>query len=200
MDKNAVTIVLLAGLVVAGTAVGMVYVETKRAPETRVRPDRPERQLDVSERVETGPRAKVVPEANQIERDQVQASMIEQQVLADKAKLAALRNNPVEWARLHASSTEQHALVERAAIEASRNGAEDRANCFDSDAKYGADAIYVPGSTRMGGGENFDHCRLGQLAEFSCVENPAGSGRFIPEGKLMDCPSGSSCEEGACVR
>jgi hypothetical protein len=150
VDKNAVTIVLLAGLVVAGTAVGMVYVETKRAPETRVRPERPERQ---------------------VERTQVQAAAIEQQV-----------------------------LIERAALEASRNREADQPDCFDSDATYGADAVYVPGSTRMGGGERFDHCRLGQLVEFSCIENPAGSGRFFPEAKLIDCPSGSSCETGACVR
>jgi hypothetical protein len=180
VDKNAVTIIILVGLVVAGTAVGMVYVESKQAPEAQVRTEGVNRQ---------------------IERDQGQASIIEQQVLADKAKLAALRNNPSEWARVHASSNAQHALIERAKIEASRTGAADQPDCFDSDATYGDDGIYVRGSARTKeGAEIRDHCRLGQLVEFSCVENPAGSGRFIPEGKLIDCPSGSSCEDDACVR
>ena len=85
-------------------------------------------------------------------------------------------------------------------IEAIRNPPEDKPTCFDSDAKYGAEAIYIRGSVRAGNAQMSDHCRLGQLVEFSCIENPVGSGRFLVDSKIMDCPRGSRCVEGECLR
>jgi hypothetical protein len=51
-----------------------------------------------------------------------------------------------------------------------------------------------------GMGQSSDHCRLGQLVEFSCIENPVGSGRFLVDSKIMNCPAGSRCVEGECLR
>lgn len=82
-----------------------------------------------------------------------------------------------------------------------RNPAPGKATCIDSDAKLKEDAIYVRGSVEVGGGgRSFDHCRLGQLVEFQCLENPAGSGRFISDAKMIDCPAGSRCVSGECLR
>lgn len=72
--------------------------------------------------------------------------------------------------------------------------------CSDSDADRGDDAIFVRGRVRTSEAEVTDHCRLAQLVEFSCIENPPGSGRFVPDAKLVDCPDGGSCDEGACLR
>jgi len=171
VDKNAVTIIILVGLVVAGTAGGMAYVDVKRARETRGHAEGLERKLDVAGKAEMELRAEATRQTKRVEEARAQAAEAEQRVAKATTELAAVRNPP-----------------------------EDKPSCFDSDAKYGADAIYVRGGIQVGTGESFDHCRLGQLVEFSCIEKPAGSGRFIHEGQFIDCPSGSSCYEGACVR
>jgi hypothetical protein len=171
VDKNAMTILLVVGLVVAGTAGGMVYVEAKRAREERTRAEALERQVDAAGKTEMALRLEAVQHAKRIEAAQSQAAEAEQRVAKAKAELAAIKNPP-----------------------------EDKPNCFDSDAKYGVDAIYFRGSVRVGGGTSYDHCRLGQLVEFSCIENPAGSGRFIPDATIADCPSGSRCVDGECLR
>jgi len=171
VDKKTVTILLLVGLVVAGTAGGMVYVQSQRAKEERVRAEGLERQIDAAGKAEMELRAEAVQQAKRIEEAQRQTAAAEQQVAKAKAQLEALRNPP-----------------------------EDKPSCFDSDAKYGADALYVRGSRRVGGSTSTDHCRLGQLVEFSCIENPVGSGRFIADATLLDCPSGSRCVEGECLR
>ena len=150
MDKNALTILLIVGLVVAGTAAGMMYVDAKRAREQPVRAQ----ELDPL-----------------IDRGRIQLALIEEQVVKSRGNGAARRDLP-----------------------------EAEASCIDSDATHGADAIYVRGSIEVGGGTSFDHCRLGRLVEFSCVASPDGSGRLIRDGKIADCPSGSSCVDGACVR
>jgi len=85
-------------------------------------------------------------------------------------------------------------------IDAIRHPPEDKPSCIDSDAKYGADAIYIRGSVRTGFGQASDHCRLGQLVEHTCIENPVGSGRFLVDSKIMNCPAGSRCVEGECLR
>ena len=80
----------------------------------------------------------------------------------------------------------------------------DRPTCMDSDATHGRDAIYIRGSVavRSGGpsSQRSDHCRNGQLVEFSCVENPPGSGFFIEDYQIIDCPAGSRCVSGECLR
>jgi len=80
----------------------------------------------------------------------------------------------------------------------------DRPTCVDSDAKYGRDAIYVRGTIEVrsdgGVGSKTDHCRMDQLVEFSCLENPPGSGFFIDDVQILSCPAGSRCVSGECLR
>jgi TolA-binding protein len=80
----------------------------------------------------------------------------------------------------------------------------DRPTCVDSDASQGRDAIYVRGTIEVrsdgGIGSKTDHCRLDQLVEFSCIENPPGSGFFIDDTQILDCPAGSRCVSGECLR
>src|SRR5262245_38870524 len=92
-----------------------------------------------------------------------------------------------------ASQVAQQAAKLQQAIDAIRNPPEDRPSCIDSDAKYGADAIYIRGSVRAGMSQVTDHCRLGQLVEFFCIEHPVGSGRFLVDSRIMNCPAGSRC-------
>jgi hypothetical protein len=84
--------------------------------------------------------------------------------------------------------------------QALKNPPIDMPTCVDSDAKYGTDAIYYRGSVRAGSATVTDHCRLGQLVEFSCIENPPGSGRFLSDATILSCPPGSRCVEGECLR
>jgi hypothetical protein len=149
VDRNTLTILLIVGLVVAGTAGGMAYIDAKSSREQPVRAPGQDPLID---------------------RGRVQRALIEEQVVISKGKVAARR-----------------VLTD------------DEAGCFDSDATHGADAIYVLGSVQVGGGTSFDHCRRGQLVEFSCVASADGSGRLVPDGKTVDCLSGSSCVDGACV-
>lgn len=78
--------------------------------------------------------------------------------------------------------------------------------CLDSDAEFGDEDIFVrgfvdvksdldPGTARV-----TDHCRLDRLVEFVCIENPQGSGRFISDARLIDCPGGSRCVSGECLQ
>jgi hypothetical protein len=77
--------------------------------------------------------------------------------------------------------------------------------CLDSDAEFGDDEIHVQGSVEVSGPNTgtsrvTDHCRLDQLVEFSCIENPTGSGRFISDARIIDCPAGSRCVSGECLQ
>ena len=78
--------------------------------------------------------------------------------------------------------------------------------CLDSDAEFGDEDIFVRGFVEVtsdldaGTARVTDHCRLGQLVEFVCIENPQGSGRFINEARLIDCPGGSRCVNGECLQ
>jgi len=80
----------------------------------------------------------------------------------------------------------------------------DRPTCVDSDAQHGRDAIYVRGSVEVtsgsGSATKTDHCRNDQLVEFSCLENPPGSGFFVEDYEIRDCPAGSRCVSGECLR
>ncbi len=40
---------------------------------------------------------------------------------------------------------------------------------------------------------------LGQLVEHFCIENPAGSGRWIHDAKILTCPGGARCVSGECL-
>jgi hypothetical protein len=78
--------------------------------------------------------------------------------------------------------------------------------CLDSDADFGDEDIFVRGFVDVksdldaGTARVTDHCRLGQLVEFVCIENPQGSGRFISDARLIDCPGGSRCVGGECLQ
>src|SRR2546425_503452 len=135
------------------------------------------------------------------QKDELDSRVQELQKQIETAK-AAEQTLRVEMAQQAQQVTQQAQQVAQAQkeVEAIRNPPEDKPTCFDSDAKYGADAIYVRGSVRAGMGQVTDHCRLGQLVEFSCIENPVGSGRFLVDSKIMDCPRGSRCVDGECLR
>jgi len=128
---------------------------------------------------------------------------LQKQLETAKASEQTLRAEMAQQAQQAAQQAQQVAQQVAQAqkeIEAIRNPPEDKPTCFDSDAKYGAEAIYIRGSVRAGNAQMSDHCRLGQLVEFSCIENPVGSGRFLVDSKIMDCPRGSRCVEGECLR
>ena len=78
--------------------------------------------------------------------------------------------------------------------------------CLDSDAEFGDEDIFVRGFVDVksnldaGTARVTDHCRLDQLVEFVCIENPQGSGRFINDARLVDCPGGSRCVSGECLQ
>jgi hypothetical protein len=59
--------------------------------------------------------------------------------------------------------------------------------CIDSDAHRGAEDIFYRGTVKVGNGTVGDHCRLGQLVEFECIENPPNSGRLISRARFVDC-------------
>jgi hypothetical protein len=88
----------------------------------------------------------------------------------------------------------------RQELETGRNPGEETPICVDSDARHGFDSIYVRGTVRVGNTTVTDHCRLDRLVEFTCIENPPGSGRFLSEAKILSCPRGSRCVQGECLR
>jgi acyl-coenzyme A synthetase/AMP-(fatty) acid ligase len=124
---------------------------------------------------------------------------MQQQLEAAKSSEQALRAEMDKKAEQAAREAEQVTTLKES-IDEIRNPPEDKPTCFDSDAKYGADANYIRGHVQVGNGMSADHCRLGQLVEFYCIENPPGSGRFLSDAKIMDCPKGSRCVSGECLR
>lgn len=68
-------------------------------------------------------------------------------------------------------------------------------SCTDSDS--GID-LYTKGETCVTGPNGtacvIDHCRLGQAVKFSCTEVGTST------SAIMDCPSGTVCSEGICVK
>ena len=75
-----------------------------------------------------------------------------------------------------------------------------KTSCIDSDANLGADAIYVRGYVQVGGGRSYDSCNGNRLIEQVCIENPHGSGHWIPDFNWITCPGGSRCVSGECLR
>ena len=87
----------------------------------------------------------------------------------------------------------------RAQAERATKRSDGKPSCFDSDAELGEDSIFVRGYVQVGGGRVTDHCRLGQLVEHSCIENPTGSGRWIHDAKILTCPDKERCVSGECL-
>ena len=76
--------------------------------------------------------------------------------------------------RAEAARQEQELAAFRKQEQERRNPTLGKPTCSDSDAKLGEGALYVRGYAEVGGGRVFDHCRLDQLVEFRCLENPGG--------------------------
>lgn len=80
------------------------------------------------------------------------------------------------------------------------------ANCTDSDAEQGADAIYTAGTVNAldssgNTSSNTDECATEDpqyLFEWVCMESPVGSGKFGAGRTIVKCPKG--CKAGACAR
>ena len=128
------------------------------------------------------------------QKAELDARVQEQQKQAEAAKATE------QSLRAEMTQQSQQVTQMKKEIESFRNPPEDKPTCVDSDAKYGTDAIYIRGHVQAGNATVTDHCRLGQLVEFSCIENPPGSGRFLSDATIMNCPQGSRCVEGECLR
>ena len=178
MDKKAMMPVIVLTIVSLAAALAAVFMWIDRTELVRQKDELDSRVQELQKQIDTG---KAAEQALRAEMAQQQAQQVNQQ------------------AQQVAQQAQQVAQAQRE-VEATRNPPEDKPTCFDSDAKYGADAIYVRGSVRAGMGQVTDHCRLGQLVEFSCIENPLGSGRFLVDSKIMNCPAGSRCVDGECLR
>ncbi len=177
MDRKTVTPITVLAVVCLGAAVAAVFLWIDRVNLVRTNSDLDSRVQELQKEIET------VKAAEQSQRAE----------MTQKVKQATQRAEQV-------ARQAQQAAPLRQEIDAIRNPPEDKPSCIDSDAKYGADALYIRGSVRAGNVQVSDHCRLGQLVEFSCIENPVGSGRFLVDSKIMNCPAGSRCVDGECLR
>src|SRR3989441_7874568 len=72
---------------------------------------------------------------------------LQKQIETTKAAEQTLRAEMAQQTQQVNQQAQQVAQAQKE-IEAIRNPPEDKPTCFDSDAKYGADAIYVRGSVR----------------------------------------------------
>ncbi|HKB07558.1 MAG TPA: hypothetical protein VKF61_04675 [Candidatus Polarisedimenticolia bacterium] len=177
MDRKAVTPITVLAVVCLGAALSAVFLWIDRAKLVRTNGDLDSRVQELQKELESVKAAEQAMRAEMSQRVE-QATQRTEQVAQQAQQAARLRQE----------------------VEAIRNPPEDRPTCIDSDAKYGADAIYIRGSVRAGNVQVSDHCRLGQLVEFSCIENPVRSGRFLVDSRIMNCPAGSRCVDGECLR
>ena len=144
----------------------------------------------------------------QTENTQLHATVDQQEQdrLAAAEKLRALQQSADQAAResdaLRQQLANQTQAMTRIQDQASVQDRDmmSRTNCRDSDAKLGADAIFVGGYIEVGNSRSYDKCRGNQLVEFVCIENPHGSGRWLPDAKMINCPAGSRCVSGECLR
>jgi hypothetical protein len=74
-----------------------------------------------------------------------------------------------------------------------------KTSCLDSDSNLGPEAIYVRGYVQVENGRSYDTCQGNQLIEHICIENPHGSGHWIPDAKWVTCPAGARCVNGECL-
>jgi len=177
MDRKTVTPITVLAVVCLGAALAAVFLWIDRVNLVRRNNDLDSRVQELQKELET---VKAAEEALRAEMTQ-------------KVQQATQRAEQVAQQAQQAARLQQE-------IDAIRNPPEDKPSCIDSDAKYGADAIYIRGTVRAGMAQMTDHCRLGQLVEHTCIENPVGSGRFLVDSKIMNCPAGSRCVDGECLR
>ena len=107
------------------------------------------------------------------------------------ARIATLQQN-VEQA-----SSEAMTLRQQIAAQAQKSF---RTSCIDSDARLGTDAVFVRGYVQTENSRTYDSCRENQLLEQVCIENPRGSGHWIPDYNWITCPHGARCVNGECLR
>jgi hypothetical protein len=122
------------------------------------------------------------------------------------ARIAMLQQS-VEKASSEAMTLRQQVAVQEQKVtrfedqaRARETGESFKTSCIDSDAKLGADAIYVRGYVQVENGRSYDSCNGDRLIENVCIENPQGSGHWIPDYKWVTCPGGSRCVSGECLR
>lgn len=124
---------------------------------------------------------------------------LQQEAEAAKAREKALQDEVAQKAEELSQQT-RSATALKTQVDNIMHPPQDNPGCIDSDADRGRDAVFYRGSVRSGNAVVSDHCRLGQLVEFSCMESPPGSGRMLVDSSIADCPPPSRCVDGACVR
>jgi hypothetical protein len=170
MDNKTMTPLIILAVVCVGAVLAVVFLWMDRAELER-------RNSELDSRVQE----------------------LQRELESVKATAESLRAEMTQKVQQASQQAQQTAKLQQE-IDSIRNPPEDRPTCFDSDAKYGADSIYIRGSVRAGNAQLTDHCRLGQLVEHTCIENPVGSGRFLVDSRIMNCPAGSRCVDGECLR
>ncbi len=122
------------------------------------------------------------------------------------ARIATLQQN------IEKASTEATALRQQVAVQDQKLArVEDQArvrqsdesfktSCTDSDAKLGSGAIFVRGYVEVENARSYDGCQGNRLLEQVCIENPHGSGHWIPDFNWVTCPGGARCVDGECLR
>jgi len=127
------------------------------------------------------------------EQDEATARIAALQQSADKASsdLTALRQQLAVQDQQVARLTEQGRARE--------TGESFKTSCLDSDAKLGADAIYVRGYVQVENARSYDSCQGNRLLEQVCIENPHGSGHWIPDYNWINCPGDARCVNGECL-
>ncbi len=121
------------------------------------------------------------------------------------ARIAALQQG-VEKASSEANALRQQVAVQDQQVarlaeqsRARETGESFKTSCLDSDAKLGADAIYVRGYVQVENGRSYDSCQGNRLLEQVCIENPHSSGHWIPDYNWVNCPGGARCVNGECL-
>jgi cell division protein FtsB len=145
-----------------------------------------------------------------IERDNaVLQAQVEKQAREQEeatARIATLQQS-VETVSSEATALRQKVAVQEQQVarfedqaRAREAGESFKTNCVDSDASQGADAIYVRGFVQVDNARSYDSCQGNRLLEQVCIENPHGSGHWIPDFNWVTCPAGSRCVSGECLR
>ena len=137
----------------------------------------------------------------------LQAQAVEQRKEQEEAaaRIATLQQS------VEKTSTESMALRQQVAMQdqklarlesqgrARETGDSFRTSCVDSDARLGTDAVFVRGYVQTENSRSYDSCRGDQLLEQVCIENPRGSGHWIPDYNSVTCPHGARCVNGECL-
>lgn len=146
---------------------------------------------------------KRIEHENTVLQGQIAAQRREQEEAT--ARLAALQQS-AEKASSEATALRQQISVQGQQMarlteqgRARETGESSRTSCLDSDARLGADAIYVRGYVQVENSRSYDSCQGDRLIEQVCIENPHGSGRWIPDYNGINCPGGARCVNGECL-